>query len=98
MSNKVSEQLKELGIRKILGASLVQITQLLLRLPASQMVAAVFIGIPIAWYLTEKYLQKFTERVELYWWHYTMPVAILIAIMLLTTTFIVWKAAKNNPV
>ncbi len=46
----------------------------------------------------EMYLQKFSERVVLQWWHYTLPVLILLLIMFCTVATLVWKAAKSNPV
>jgi putative ABC transport system permease protein len=43
-------------------------------------------------------LQKFSERVTLQWWHFTLPVAILILLLLVTVASLVWKAATRNPV
>jgi putative ABC transport system permease protein len=98
ISNKASEKTKEIGIRKVLGADLYQVAQLLLNTTAKQIAVAAVIGIPVAHYLTQQYLQKFSERIELQWWHFALPLIILTAIMLATIASVVWKAARSNPV
>jgi len=98
ISNKVVEKTKEIGIRKILGAELHQIAQIFLNTTFKQIIIAMAIGIPVAYYLTQQYLQKFSERIELQWWHFALPVLILILIMLATVASVLWKAAKSNPV
>jgi hypothetical protein len=59
---------------------------------------AITISIPTAYYLTEKYLEQYSERVTLQWWHFTVPIALLVLILLTTVTSVVWRAARNNPV
>jgi putative ABC transport system permease protein len=98
ISNKVIEKTKEIGIRKVLGAQLHQIAQILLSTTFRQIIIATIIGIPVAYYLTQQYLQKFSERIELQWWHFALPVLILVLIMLGTVAAVVLKAAKSNPV
>lgn len=98
ISNKIAERTKEIGIRKVLGAELHQIAQLLLNTTVKQLIIAAFIGRPVANYLTQQYLEKFTERIDLQWWHFALPVLILVVIMFLTISSALWKAAKNNPV
>jgi putative ABC transport system permease protein len=98
ISNKVVEKTKEIGIRKVLGAQLHQIAQILLSTTFRQIIIATIIGIPVAYYLTQQYLQKFSERIELQWWHFALPVLILVLIMLGTVAAVVLKAAKSNPV
>jgi|GEM_PF-829583 len=98
ISNKVVEKTKEIGIRKVLGADLRHITQILLSTTIKQVIVATVIGIPAAYYLTQQYLQKFSVRVELQWWHYVLPIAILVVIMLGTVATVVWDAVKRNPV
>ena len=98
ISNKAVEKTKEIGIRKVLGARLHQIGRILLDTTIRQIVIAIIIGIPVAYYLSQQYLQKFSERIELQWWHYALPVVILLLIMLATVASVLWKAAKSNPV
>jgi putative ABC transport system permease protein len=98
ISNKVVEKTKEIGIRKILGAALHQIASILLDTTTKQILVASLVGIPVAYYMTQQYLQKFSQRIELEWWHFALPVLILIIILLATVIAVVWKAAKSNPV
>ncbi len=98
ISNKVLEKNKEIGIRKILGAELHQIAQLLLNTTVKQIAVATLIGIPVAYYLAQQYLEKFSERISLQWWHFALPVLILVMIMFLTIASVLWKAARSNPV
>ena len=98
ISKKVVEKTKEIGIRKVMGAELHQIAQILLNTTAKQIIIATVIGIPVAYYLTQQYLEKFSERITLQWWHFALPVLILVVIMFLTIASVLWKAAKSNPV
>jgi putative ABC transport system permease protein len=98
ISNKVVEKTKEIGIRKVMGAQLHHIAQILLNTTVKQIIIATIIGIPVAYYLTQQYLEKYSERIGLHWWHFGLPVLILITIMFLTISSVLWKAAKNNPV
>jgi putative ABC transport system permease protein len=98
ISNKIVEKTKEIGIRKVMGARMYQIAQLLLNTTIRQIVVANIIGIPIAYYLVERYFEKFSDHVTLQWWHYVLPACVLIIIMLATITSELLKAARNNPV
>ena len=98
ISNKVVEKTKEIGIRKVLGAQLYNIAGMLLNTTLTQIAMATMIGIPVAYYLTQKYLEKYSERISLEWWHFVSPVLILIMIMFSTVASVLWKAASNNPV
>jgi putative ABC transport system permease protein len=97
-TNKAMEKTKEIGIRKVLGARLHQIAQLILNTTLRQVIIANMVGIPAAYYLIEKYLERYSEHLSFQWWHYAFPVLILILIMFSTIAPVIWKAAKNNPV
>jgi putative ABC transport system permease protein len=98
ISNKVMEKTKEIGIRKVLGARMDQIAALLLNTTIRQVLVANLVGIPLAYYLVQQYLLKFSERLEMTWWHYTVPALLLLIIMFLTITSALYKTAKSNPV
>ena len=73
ISNNVVEKTKEIGIRKVLGAQLHQIAKVLLNATVKQTIMATIVGIPIAYYLTQLYLEKYSERISLQWWHFAIP-------------------------
>jgi putative ABC transport system permease protein len=98
ISYKAAEKTKEIGIRKVLGAQLHQIVQILVSTTFRQILGAAMVGIPVAYYLTQEYLEKFSERIALQWWHFALPVLILVTIMFSTIASVLWRAAKNNPV
>jgi putative ABC transport system permease protein len=98
IANTVTEKIKEISIRKILGARIHHISKMLLKTTLTQIAIAVVIGMPIAWQLSQGYLQRYTERVDLQWWHFLMPIVVLITIMLVTVASVVLKAVKTNPV
>jgi len=82
ISNKAVECMKQIGIRKILGATLGQIARLLLRTTTLQLILATAIGIPAAYYLAGQYLQKYTSTIELQWWHFILPLPMLTLIVI----------------
>ena len=98
MNQRINEKTKEIGIRKILGAKSSQIGKLLVYSTILQVLTAALIGIPIAYYLAEQYLQKYAERISLAWWYYLMPVGILMVIMFSTISTMLLKAVRTNPV
>jgi len=98
ITNKAKEKTKEIGIRKILGAKVYDIVQILLSTTLSQIAIAALVGIPVAHFLVQGYLQKYSERIELQWWHYALPVVVLLSILLATILSTLRKATKSNPV
>ena len=96
--NKVAEKTKEMGVRKVLGAEFHHLTTILLNTTVRQIILAIVIGAPVATFLTQQYLQKFSERISLQWWHYVVPVVILVIIMMATIASTLIKVGKTNPV
>ena len=62
------------------------------------MIVSVLIGLPLAYYLIQEYFKKFADHIALQWWHFALPVVILVLIMLATVASVLYKAAKSNPV
>lgn len=98
ISNKVEEKTKEIGIRKVLGAGIRQIGHVLLQSTVRQVVAGILLGIPIAYYMGNQYLERYYERIDLQWWHFVAPVIFLLMILFATISSMLWKAANNNPI
>jgi putative ABC transport system permease protein len=98
ISHKVRERTKEIGIRKVLGATLHHISQLLLSTTMKQIVIGALVGMPLAFVLTQQYLQRFSERIVVQWWHFALPIMLLIMILLITVLSVILKAANSNPV
>ena len=89
---------KEIGIRKVLGASIPGITGLLAREFLVLVLVAFIIAAPLAWLFMSKWLQDFAYRIHLSWWMFVIAGIGSILIALITVSFQAIKAAVANPV
>jgi putative ABC transport system permease protein len=89
---------KEIGIRRINGATIGEIVLLLNNDFFRWVIIASVIASPIAWYFMHKWLQGFAYRTELGWWIFALAVLLTVTITLLTVSWQSWKAATRNPV
>lgn len=89
---------KELGIRKVLGASVSGIVGLLSRDFVKLVLIAFLIASPIAWWAMNNWLQDFTYRIEIKWWMFAVPGLSAVLIALLTVSGQAIRAAVANPV
>jgi putative ABC transport system permease protein len=94
----ISRRTKEIGIRKVSGASVSSITLLLSKDFLKLVVVASIIAFPIAYYLMNNWLQDFAYRTEITWWLFVIAISILLSITLLTVGYQSIKAALMNPV
>jgi ABC-type antimicrobial peptide transport system permease subunit len=92
------QRLKEIGIRKVLGASVRSLFTLLSSEFLVLVVIALFIAIPIAWYGMNKWLQSFEYRTPVQWWVFGLSGSLIISIALATVSFQAIKAALVNPI
>ncbi|QMU31207.1 ABC transporter permease [Adhaeribacter radiodurans] len=92
------QRTKEIGIRKVLGASVPQIMLLLSRDFTKLILIAIVIACPIAWYGMNKWLQNFAYRIDINWWVFGLAGMGALLIALLTVSFQAIKAAVANPV
>ncbi len=88
---------KEIGIRKVLGASAPSILRLLSREYAIKVLLAGLIGLPIGYYAMSTWLQEFAYRIELNWIPFMMAEISALAVALLTVSFQTFRAAAANP-
>ena len=89
---------KEIGIRKVLGASVLSITSLLARDFLKLVFIAIIISSPIAYHFMNKWLADFAYRIELHWWMFAIAGAGAVAVAFLTVSFQSVRAALANPV
>jgi putative ABC transport system permease protein len=89
---------KEIGIRKVLGASVTGIVSLLSKDFLQLVIISFVIATPIAWYAMDKWLQAFVYRINLSWWMFALAGLIALFIALFTVSFQAVKAALANPV
>lgn len=94
----ISQRIKEIGIRKVLGASTGSIVGLLSKDFMKLVVIAAIIAIPISWYAMNNWLQDFAYRTTLQWWIFVTALAIAGFIALATISVQAIKAALANPV
>ncbi|MEJ7643423.1 MAG: ABC transporter permease [Chryseolinea sp.] len=92
------QRIKEIGVRKVLGASVGQIVAHLSTGFMSLVIISIFISIPIAYFFMQKWLQNFAYHVEIQWWIFAVGSSIALLIALLTISLQTVKAAMENPV
>ncbi|MFA5971962.1 MAG: ABC transporter permease [Lentimicrobiaceae bacterium] len=89
---------KEIGIRKVNGATIFEVLTML-NIDFVKWVAAAFIiATPIAWYVMHKWLENFAYKTELSWWIFALAGLMTLGIVLFTVSWQSWKAATRNPV
>lgn len=92
------QRIKEIGIRKVLGASVTGIVALLSRDFLKLVLVALALASPLAWWFMEKWLENFAYRIDIGWWVFVLAGAVTIAVAFLTVSFQSVKAALANPV
>jgi hypothetical protein len=93
-----AQRTKEVGIRKVLGASVAQIVTLLSGDFMKLVVLAIVLSVPVAWYVMNEWLHGFEYRIAIEWWMLAIAGVGAVAIALLTLIFHATKAAMANPV
>lgn len=97
-SHMTARRMKEIGIRKVMGASMSQMAILLTGQFMKSIVTASIFAIPLSWYVIERWLEGYASRIDIAWWLLVAPLAITILLALVTVSFQTMKAAVINPV
>ena len=97
-SYSTMQRTREIGIRKILGASVPNIVNLLSKDFLKLVAVAVIIASPLAWYAMHTWLQDFAYRISIGWWVFVVAAFAATLIALMTVSFQAIKAAVSNPV
>jgi putative ABC transport system permease protein len=97
VSIRAVERTKEIGIRKVLGARVHHIINLLTRALLVQISVSTLLGIPVSFWLVRLYLDRFDDKFLFSWWHYLLPVVAFLLIIVLTVTSVVIRATRTNP-
>ena len=92
-----NQRTKEIGVRKVLGASVANILLMISKGYAILILISCCFAFPLAWYLTNQWLTEFNYKIDVSWWMIVVPGIIVLATTLLTIAGLSIKAAVANP-
>lgn len=89
---------KEIGIRKILGATVAELLVMINRNFIRIVLVSTIIAVPLAWYVVRQWLGGFAYRVDIHWWVFTVVVLLVLLLTAAIVTTLTWNTATMNPV
>ncbi|EMR02753.1 ABC transporter permease [Cesiribacter andamanensis] len=92
------QRTKEIGIRKVLGAGVLNIVGLLSRSFVGMVLISCLLAFPLAWWAMHSWLQDFSYRIDIGWWVFLVAGAAALLVALITVSFQAIRAAMRNPV
>jgi putative ABC transport system permease protein len=96
-SISMAKRTKEIAVRKVLGASLMNLLVMLSRTYVKLILIGCLFAFPLAYYLTTQWLNEFSYRIDVQWWMIVMPGLVVLATTLLTISGQAIRAAVANP-
>ena len=96
--NTAQQRIKEIGVRKVNGATVSQIMSMLNFDFARLVLLSILLASPIAWYAMSSWLTNYAIRTNIEWWIFALAGLLALGIALLTVSWQSWKAATRNPV
>ncbi|NQZ44676.1 MAG: ABC transporter permease [Flavobacteriaceae bacterium] len=96
-SYMAQNRIKEIGVRKVLGASVSGITALLSQDFLKLVAISLVIAIPVSWFTMNRWLQDFAYKIDLSWWIFALAGLLALAIAFVTVSYQAIKAARTNP-
>jgi len=96
-SYAVEKRTREIGVRKVFGASVKDVLYIFTREFSILVLMASAIAIPVGWYAMEQYLQQFAFRVTMGWWIFILSALIAFVIAIATVSLQAYKYAQRNP-
>lgn len=97
-SYMAENRIKEIGVRKVLGASVQSIAALLSKDFLKLVLMSVVLAIPVSWYFMSKWLEDFAYRITISWWTFALAGLLALLVALVTVSYQAIKAAIANPV
>jgi ABC-type antimicrobial peptide transport system permease subunit len=94
----IRQRVKEIGVRKVLGATVGNIFALVSKEFVRPVIIAFFIAVPIAWWTMDSWLRDYSHRVSIHWWVFAIAGIIAFVITICTVSFQSIKAAISNPI
>ncbi len=94
----INSKVKEIGIRKVNGATVLEIVKMLNYDFIKWVAIAFIIAVPITWYIMDRWLQNFAYKIELSWLIFALAGVLALVIALFTVSWQSWRAATRNPV
>ena len=93
-----TQRTKEIGVRKVLGASISNILILLSKDFLKLVLLSNLVAWPLAYWGIQQWLQNYAFRIGISWWLFILPTLLVLLIALLTISMQTWRAARANPV
>ncbi|MFC5624233.1 ABC transporter permease [Algoriphagus winogradskyi] len=98
VSFTLEQRVKEIGIRKVLGASVTTVVAILSKDFIKLVLVAIVLAVPVSWYVVNQWIQDFAYRIDIEWWLFAVSGLVAILIALATVSSQAFKAAIRNPV